>query len=284
MSKKGAFSQQRRIADAITYAIFAVFLLFFGLPLLWVLSLSIRTPAEVHEISLRLIPDHPTFENYLEVLYSAQFSVFLWNSLKLSLAGSLGALALAAPAAYAFSRLSFRGHTALLIGILGLQMVSPLVIMIPLYRYFARLNMLDSHLSGALVYMAILVPLATWMLKGFFDGIPPALDEAAMVDGCTRFGALRRVALPLALPGLASVFVITAILAWGEFVVPYILFTDPSLYPISVGLYSFQGNYATTSTQILAAGAVLAMLPAIVVFVAMQRFIVRALTAGALKG
>jgi multiple sugar transport system permease protein len=279
-----SLSKQKRIGDVITYLIFIVFLLFFGLPLLWVLSLSIRTPAEVNEISLRLIPDSPTIENYFEVLYSAQFSVFLWNSLKLSLAGSLGALALAAPAAYAFSRLNFRGNSILLVGVLGLQMISPLVIMIPLYRYFARLNLLDSHLSGAMVYIAILVPIATWMLKGFFDGIPRALDEAAMVDGCTRFGAFMRVTLPLILPGLTSVFVITAILSWGEFVVPFILFSEPSLHPISVGIYNFQGNYAVTSTQILAAGAVLAMLPAIAVFVAMQRFIVRALTAGALKG
>lgn len=277
-------SKQRRIEDVVTYLVFIVFLLFFGLPLLWVLSLSIRTPAEVNEISLWLIPNHPTMENYFEVLNSAQFSVFLWNSLKLSLAGGLGAMALAAPAAYAFSRLTFRGNSVLLLGLLALQMVSPLVIMIPLYRYFARLGMLDSHISGSMVYIALLVPIATWMLKGFFDGIPPALDEAAMVDGCTRFGAFRRVTLPLILPGLTSVFVITAILAWGEFVVPFILFSRPDLLPISVGIFNFQGNYATTSTQILAAGGVLAMLPAIAVFVVMQRFIVRALTAGAIKG
>jgi multiple sugar transport system permease protein len=277
-------SGQERIVDVLTYLVIAVALLFFGLPLLWVLSLSIRTAAEVNEISLRLIPENPTFENYFEVLYAAQFSVFLWNSLKLSLAGSLGALVVSAPAAYAFSRLRFRGSAILLVGVLGLQMISPLVIMIPLYRYFASLNMLDSHLSGAMVYIAILAPIATWMLKGFFDGIPPDLDEAAMVDGCTRFGAFRRITLPLSLPGLTSVFVITAILAWGEFIVPFILFSDPLLLPISVGILNFQTAYATTSTQILAAGGVLAMLPAIAVFVVMQRFIVRALTAGAIKG
>ena len=93
-----------------------------------------------------------------------------------------------------------------------------------------------------MVYIAILVPLATWMLKGFFDGIPPALDEAAMVDGCTRFGAFRRVVLPLILPGLTSVFVLTAILAWGEFIVPYILLSKPSLLPISDRHPEFPGQ------------------------------------------
>lgn len=275
---------QRRVGDVLTYLVFAAALVFFGGPLLWVLSLSIRTRQEIYITSLRLIPENPTIENYFEVLYSAQFSIFLINSLKLTVAGSVGAILVAAPAAYAFSRLSFRGNSTLLIGVLALQMISELVIVIPLYRYFARLNILDSHLSTAMVYIAILVPLATWMLKGFFDGIPPALDEAAMVDGCTRFGAFRRVTLPLILPGLTSVFVLTAILAWGLFIVPYILLSEPSLLPISVGILNFQGNYASTSPNVLAAGGVLAMLPAIATFIILQRFIVRALTSGALKG
>ena len=156
--------------------------------------------------------------------------------------------------------------------------------MIPLYRFFARLNLLDSHLSGVVVYMAILVPIATWMLKGFFDAIPTVLDEAAMVDGASRFQVFRLIIVPLIAPGLTSVFVISTILAWGEFTIPYILFAEPDLLPISVGILNFKGNYAATSTQILAAGAVLAILPAILVFIFMQRFIVRALTAGAVKG
>jgi multiple sugar transport system permease protein len=275
---------QRRIGDALTYLVFAAAVVFFGGPLLWVLSLSIRTRQEVYLTSLRLIPETPTFENYVEVFYSAQFSVFLTNSLKLAVAGSVGAILVAAPAAYAFSRLSFRGNSALLLGVLALQMISPLVIVIPLYRYFARLNVLDSHLSTAMVYIAILVPLATWMLKGFFDGIPPALDEAAMVDGCTRFGAFRKVTLPLILPGLTSVFVLTAILAWAEFIVPYVLLSEPSLLPISVGILNFNGNYASTSPNVVAAGGILAMLPAIATFIILQRFIVRALTSGAIKG
>ena len=275
---------QRRVGDVMTYLVFFFALLFFGGPLLWLLSLSIRTQQEIFITSLRLIPENPPFENYPEVLYTAQFSVFLLNSLKLALAGSIGALVVSAPAAYAFSRLTFRGNKLFLIGVLGLQMISPLVVVIPLYRYFDRLNLVDSHFSTAMVYIAILVPLATWMLKGFFDGVPPALDEAAMVDGCTRFGAFRRVTLPLILPGLTSTFVLTAILAWGEFVVPYVLLSEPSLLPISIGILNFQGNYASNSTNVLAAGGVLAMLPAIATFVILQRFIVRALTSGAIKG
>ena len=275
---------RRRTGDILTYAVFACCLLFFGLPLLWLISLSVRTPAEVYTASLNMVPQEPTLFNYGSVLGSGRFQGYLVNSLRLTLAGSVGAMIAAAPAAYAASRIDFRGRRLFLVAVLSLQMISPLVIMIPLYRYYAQLDLLDSHISASFVYMAVLVPLATWMLKGFFDGIPTELDEAALVDGCNRLQAFRRVILPVSVPGFAAVFVLTAILAWGEFIIPFILLSEPAMQPISVGILAFQGSYAQTATQILAAAAVLAMLPAIAVFIALQRFIIAALTAGAVKG
>lgn len=276
--------RRRRRGDVMTYAVFFFCLIFFGLPLLWLISLSIRTAEEVYTAALKFIPENPTIFNYTSVLSSGRFQQYLLNSLKLTMAGSIGAMLFAAPAAYAASRMKFRGRPLFLIGILSLQMISPLVIMIPLYRYFADLGLLDSHISTALVYMAILVPLATWMLKGYFDGIPRELDEAAFVDGCSRFQAFLRILLPVSVPGFAAAFVLTAILAWGEFVVPYILLSEPAMQPVSVGILAFQGSFAQTATQILAAGSILAMVPAVAVFVALQRFIVQALTSGAVKG
>lgn len=276
--------RRRRRGDVMTYAVFFFCLIFFGLPLLWLISLSIRTAEEVYTAALKFIPENPTIFNYTSVLSSGRFQQYLLNSLKLTMAGSIGAMLFAAPAAYAASRMKFRGRPLFLIGVLSLQMISPLVIMIPLYRYFADLGLLDSHISTALVYMAILVPLATWMLKGYFDGIPRELDEAAFVDGCSRFQAFLRILLPVSVPGFAAAFVLTAILAWGEFVVPYILLSEPAMQPVSVGILAFQGSFAQTATQILAAGSILAMVPAVAVFVALQRFIVQALTSGAVKG
>jgi len=163
-------------------------------------------------------------------------------------------------------------------------MISPLVLAFPLYRYFASLGMLDSLPATGLVYIAVLMPLVTWMLKGFFDGIPKELDEAAMIDGASRWSAFVKVVLPVARSGLTAVFVIAALLAWAEFVIPFILLSGPSNMPISVGILNFQGTYAANNTGILAAGGILAILPVIVVFVALQRFIVGAFVAGALKG
>jgi multiple sugar transport system permease protein len=277
-------ARQARIDDVWTYLGLLVVLLFFGIPLLWMLSLSFRNTTEILVTTINPIPKHPTLDNYNQVLKSAQFPRFLLNSAILSAIGSCGSLAVAAPAAYAFSRMRFRGRRALLIAVLSLQMISPLVLAFPLYRYFASLGLLDSLPATGLVYIAILMPLATWMLKGFFDGIPQDLDDAAMIDGASRWRTFRSVVLPIAMPALTAVFVLTALLSWAEFVVPYILLTSPSHLPISVGILNLQGTYATNATGILAAGSVIAILPAILLFVALQRFIVGAFVAGALKG
>jgi multiple sugar transport system permease protein len=275
---------QARIDDVLTYVGLGLVLLFFGLPLLWVLSLAFRNAQEILVSRINPIPAHPTLDNFNEVLSSAQFPRFLLNSAILSCIGACGALAVAAPAAYAFSRMRFHGRKALLFGVLALQMISPLVLAFPLYRYFASLGLLDSLPATGLVYIAVLMPLATWMLKGFFDSIPRELDEAAMIDGASRWRAFVAVVLPVARSGLTAVFVITALLAWAEFVIPFILLSGPSHLPISVGILNFQGTYATNSTGILAAGSVIAVLPAILLFVLLQRFIVGAFVAGALKG
>jgi multiple sugar transport system permease protein len=282
--RRRSIARQARIDDYWTYLGLGLVLLFFGLPLLWLISLSFRNAQEILVSTINPVPKHPTLDNYSAVLKSAQFPRFLLNSAILSAIGACGAILVAAPAAYAFSRMRFHGRKLLLIGVLALQMISPLVLAFPLYRYFTSLGLLNSLPATGLVYVAVLMGLATWMLKGFFDAIPKDLDDAAMIDGATRRRAFTKVVLPIAMPGLTAVFVITALLAWAEFVIPFILLTGPSRLPISVGILNFQGTYATNATGILAAGSVLAVLPAILLFVALQRFIVGAFISGALKG
>jgi multiple sugar transport system permease protein len=277
-------TRRNRIADAATYLAYVLIFLFFAGPLLWLVSLSIRTPAEVYISELRLIPLHPTIANYTSVLANPSFPTYLWNGLKLAVVGAFGAMIFATPAAYALSRFRFRARRLWMIGLLAFQMISPLVIMVPLYRYMDQIGLTESHFGASMIYIAIAAPLFTWMLKGFLDGIPQSLEDAAMVDGCTRFGAFMRVVLPLSLPGLTSAFVLNAILGWSQFIIPFILLSKPSLLPISVGIFNFQGTYSTTSTQFLAAASVLSIVPAIVVFLVLQRFIIGALMAGAVKG
>lgn len=261
----------------------ALILLFFALPLLWLLSLSVRTPAEILVAEVRIVPHSPTLQNFVEVLRNQQFLGYLWNGAKLSIIGAAVACAAAAPASYAFSRFQFRGKTQLLFAVLGFQMISPLVIMVPLYRYMQALGLTESHLGAALVYAAVAAPIATWTLKGSFDAIPRELEEAAMMDGCSRAQAFLRIVLPIGLPGLASTFILAAMLGWSQFIVPFILLSQPGMLPISVGIFNFLGAYTGSATQLVAAASILSLLPAVVVFLVLQKFVVGALTAGALK-
>jgi len=277
-------SRRAFIGDIATYFAYLVICLFFAGPLLWLLSLSIRTSAEIYVSEIRLWPHVPTIENYVSALSNRLFSIYLWNGLKLAVAGAFGAMLFATPAAYALSRFRFRHRNLMMIGLLAFQMISPLVIMVPLYRYMDRLRLTDSHAGAIMIYIAVAAPLFTWMLKGFLDGIPQSLEDAAMIDGCTRFSAFMRVIVPLTLPGLTSAFVLNAILGWSQFIIPFILISKPSLLPIAVGIFNFQGTYNQTSTQILAAASVISIVPAVFDFLVLQRFIIGALMAGAVKG
>jgi multiple sugar transport system permease protein len=277
-------SRRAIVADVGTYFAYFLIAMFFAGPLLWLVSLSIRTSAEIYVSDIRLWPNDPTLENYVAALRNPLFPVYLWNGLKLAVGGALGAMLFATPAAYALSRFRFRHRQLLMIGLLAFQMISPLVIMVPLYRYMDQVGLTNSHVGATMIYIAIAAPLFTWMLKGFLDGIPQSLEDAAMIDGCTRFGAFTRVILPLSLPGLTSAFVLNAILGWSQFIIPFILLSKPALLPIAVGIFNFQGTYNQTSTQILAAASVISIVPAVFVFLVLQRFIIGALMAGAVKG
>lgn len=277
-------STRTRLGDIGTYAAYVVICLFFAGPLLWLISLSIRTSAEIYVSDIQLWPSNPTMENYFAAMQNPLFPVYLWNGLLLSVSGAFGAMLFATPAAYALSRFDFPHRRVVMVSILAFQMISPLVIMVPLYRYMDSIGLTDNHFGAIMLYIAVAAPLFTWMLKGFIDGIPRSLEDAAMIDGCTRFGAFIRVIIPLSLPGLTSAFVLNAILGWSQFIIPFILLSRPSLQPIAVGIFNFQGTYNQTSTQILAAASVLSIVPAVITFLVLQRFIIGALTAGAVKG
>ncbi|MBZ9936247.1 carbohydrate ABC transporter permease [Mesorhizobium sp. BR1-1-16] len=275
---------RERLWDTATYLIAIVIAAFFLVPLLWLLSLSLRTRQEVYLGAARFIPKHPTIANFQQILSDPAFITYLWNGLKLSALGGIGCLLVAAPAAYAFSRFHFSSRSSLMMSILAFQMVSPLVILVPLYRYMSTLGLLDGHFGVTMVYIAVSLPMAVWLLKSSIDGIPKSLEEAAEIDGCSRFGIFWRITLPLVAPGLASAFILIMILNWSQFLVPFLLLSTDSKLPISVAIFTFAGTSNASSTQVLAAACLVAVVPAIVAFLLLQRMIVGALTAGAVKG
>jgi multiple sugar transport system permease protein len=278
----------RRSAGSIAiYAGYIVVGLVFLFPLLWVVSLSLRPMAELFAYPPRLVPLHPTLAAYRQVLTGSPLTLYLLNSIKLVVATVICSLIIAVPSAYALSRLRFRIATLkslVMLGMLSVQLVSPLVTALPLYRWFSLLNLINSHAAVVAVYVALSAPFATWMLTGFLDTVPVALDEAARIDGCSRLQSVIRVLLPVMLPGLASTAILLAISTWGQFIIPFVLLTRGNLYPVSVGILDFQSSTDVVSTHLLAAAAVLSALPAMAAFLALQRFIIGALTAGAVKG
>jgi multiple sugar transport system permease protein len=273
-----------RFGDLLSYLFMIVMFVFFAGPLSYLLSLAMRDRREIYRGVARYIPNNPTFDNFVTVLTNSYFPIYLWNGLKLAALSGFGVLIVALPAAYAFSRFHFRGKGLSMMGLLLFQMISPLVIMVPLYRYMNRLGLLDTHFSVVMVYVALGVPLATWLLKSTVDGIPRSLDEAAMIDGCNRFSVFWRIVLPLSAPGIASVFIITVIAGWSQFLVPFLLLTQNNLMPIGVGIFNFRGMQTDSSVQLLAAACLISVVPAIVAFLSLQRLILSAMTSGAVKG
>ncbi|MBZ9792384.1 carbohydrate ABC transporter permease [Rhizobium sp. 3T7] len=277
-------SREDRLGDLFSYIFLAATFLFFAWPLLWLLSLALRTRKEVFLGVSRFIPKAPTLDNFATILSSDKFAGYLWNALILSTSSAIGCLVVALPAAYAFSRFPFRGKGPWMMVLLAFQMISPLVIMVPLYRYMAAIGLTDSHFGAAMVYIALAVPMVTWILKGFVDGIPRSLDEAAFIDGCSHFAVFWRIILPLSTPGIASAFIITVIAGWSQFLVPFLLISKESLTPIGVGIFQYAGTQNDSSIQLLAAACLVSVVPAIVAFLSLQRLILGAMTAGAVKG
>lgn len=280
MSNEG----KKLISKIGLYFTYFIILLFFLFPLFWVISLSLKTSQELFAIPPGLIPKQWAFENYLHVIENTGVLYYLKNSAIIVFCTVICALLVAVPAAYAISRFKFKYKNPLLVVILMTQMISAVVISIPLYRLFAQLDLLNNYVILIVVYVAVVLPFSTWFLKGYFDKIPASLDEAAVMDGCNRWQVLTKILIPTSMPGIVSVTILIAVQSWSQFVIPFILLDDERMYPVSVGVMNLQSTQESITTHYLAAGSVLSVLPVIILFILLQKFIVGALTSGAVKG
>jgi multiple sugar transport system permease protein len=224
----------------------------------------------------------PTLENYEAVLEGGDFTRYMLNSLIVSTFTMLIALALGSFAAYGFARFKFRGNFWLRMSMLVPQMLPPITIIVPLYVLFMRLDMLDTRQGLIVSYLTFTLPLATWMMTGFFEDVPVELEESAMVDGATRLGALLRVNLPIVAPGLAATAVLSFIYAWNEFLYAVIL-TGRESRTLPVTITSYMTNKAILWGRIAAAGSIV-LIPVLVFAILTQRYLVRGLAGGAVKG
>ena len=255
----------------------------FLVPQLWLLSLSLKDRGAVFAYPPQWIPDNPSLFNYIFALTNTQVPWYLWNSAKVAVLATLLTLAIGVPAGYVLSRERFAGRGPLMALLLVVQMISPVVLLLPLYSLVERLGLIDTHLGLVLAYSAIQVPFTAWVLKNFFDAVPPALFEAARLDGASRLYTLRAIALPLIAPGLAATIIFNLAAYWSEFALALVLLDSQSRFTIPLGVFSLQSAYET-EWQLVAAASFIGLVPMVAAFVFLQRYFIAGLTAGAVKG
>jgi len=272
-----------RALDLSVYALYALAIAFFVFPVLWVVSASLRRAGELFSYPFRLLPPEVSLSAYRRVV-RAGVGTWLFNSTIVTVVGVTSIVAVSVPAAYAFSRFEFRGRRGLLGIVLLFQMISPVIIIVPLYTVMSTLGLLRTRAGLVLLYVGIQTPFSIWLLKGYFDTIPTELDYAARIDGCNRLQILRHVLLRPVAPGIAVVAIFNTVLTWSEFVLAFtVLGSESSLHTISIGVYKFQGQYGN-DWRAIAAASVIGMIPLVLVFLALQRYFVRGLVEGSLKG
>lgn len=222
------------------------------------------------------------FSSYLELFLVFDFGRYMLISSVVSVVTVCLTLAASIPGAYAISRLRFPGRVAFSRSILMIYMVPAIVLVIPLYALFSQLGLRDSLLGLLIVYPATTIPVALYMLQGYFRGLPAELEEAGMMDGCSRLGVIWRITLPLSLPALASVALYVFMIAWNEFLFAFMFLDSPEIFTLSRAVVSL--NSSEVPRQHLMAGAVIVTLPVLVIFLWFERFLVSGLTAGSVKG
>jgi multiple sugar transport system permease protein len=271
----------KRFTQVVIYLLVFLAVFLSLAPILYLAITSFKEP----ELTFAIPPVwvfKPTLQNYQEVLSSTSFNKYFANSVIIAVSTITIALVLGTLAAYGFSRFKFRGNFWLRMSSLIPQMLPPIAIVVPLYVLFSRLDLIDSQQALIISYLSFTIPLSIWMMVGFFNDVPIELEEAAMIDGCSRFGALVRVSLPLALPGIAATAILAFLYCWNEFLYAVIL-TGRDARTLPVIITSFMTNKSVLWGRIAASGT-LVLIPVLIFALVAQRYLVRGLARGAVKG
>ncbi|MFE0758242.1 carbohydrate ABC transporter permease [Inquilinus sp. NPDC058860] len=270
-----------RIVYLVLLGIFTV------LPMAWMLLTSVKTQFAALQYPPEWIPSEPTLEQYTRLLSPAnevgqEFLHYLLNSIMVSTATTILGVAIAVPAAYAFSRFRFPGRKLLFYAVLVRNMFPAVVFLMPLFIMMKWMGLVNTAWSLILTYLTFGLPLSIWLLKGFYDNIPPQLEQAARIDGATRFQAFLFVVMPLSTPGIIATAIYSFVLAWNEYVYALTFINDKSKLTLPVGLERFFTEYATNWPGLMAASFIMSV-PVVVLFLVLQKYFVRALTEGAVK-
>ena len=274
---KKIFLQTGKIIVLILYLAFVIF------PIYWMIITSFKYKTEINNAQkLTYFPEQVNMENYGQLFAMYDYGNMLKNSLIISFSSGFCVTMLSIFGGYGLARYKFKTKTLLLLFFLVTQMIPGILVIIPLYIIFSKMNIVNTRLSLFIFYLISNLPFCVITMRSFFERIPYTLEEAATVDGCTKLQTLRKIVLPVMFPGIVAVFVFAFIGAWNELIAGTIFINTPNFWTIPIGLKSLIGKY-DVKWGVLTAGGVLALLPTAIMFAVMQRFVVEGLTAGAVK-
>ena len=259
--------------------IFSLLMLF---PVYWVLNTAFKPADEVLALTPTFVPTHPTFDNFLSAFKAPLFLQDMLNGLVITLLAVAGALVVGFLAALAIARFNFYGRKGIILVILAVQLVPLIALLIPLFLMLQSVSLTNSLIGVSITYLVLILPYTVWTLRGFISGIPRELDEAALIDGCTRGQVFWRIILPLTGPGLVATSVYGFIQAWNEFIIINTL-NSPEKQNLMAWLLQNQTTRGTAWGPLMA-GAIITSIPVVIFFLIIQRNIATGLTAGAVKG
>lgn len=271
--------QQRKMWDRVQIALILIAAAVMIVPIIWIFLAAFKTHVDVYQLKLIFTPTLQNFGTVFEAPYNLGHKLF--NSTIVAAITVLIAIPIATCSAYSFSRFRLTGETAILVTILATQFVPAVVIILPFFIMFRDIGLLDTRIGLILVNLAIVMPFAIWMIKGFIDGIPTETEEAALVDGSTRLQVIRNIVLPMAAPGVITSGIFCFIIAWNEFLFALIL-TNREAVTLPVGLALFRAEEGDLWNLLSAAGIII-MLPMFVLALAIRRYFVQGMTMGAVR-
>ncbi|MBD8078611.1 carbohydrate ABC transporter permease [Cellulosimicrobium arenosum] len=274
----------RTLVRPAQYAALALYIVFLGFPLLWLISASVKSSAELNSLTVSLIPQAWHWENYAQSLARQGLVHSAWNSLVVALASTALVILIALPAAYVLARLKGKIRAAGVGWILVSQVFPVILVILPLFLILRTIGLTDSLVGLTLVHTTYTLPFALWMLQGYVAAIPLDLEEAGSMDGATRFTVLRRIVVPLLAPGVVATAMFSFVSSWNEFFFALVLLQSPENYTLPITLTMFIGGEGKVALGPLAAGSVLAAIPSIVFFSIMQKKLTGGLLSGAVKG
>jgi len=252
-------------------------------PVVWMVISSFKTVAEAFEIPVRWFPKLITLKAYSTMWDYKPFDKYFQNSMIVSLGATILGATLGTLAGYGISRFKFWGRDKIIFLFLTSRMLPAILLVIPYFQIMVRLNLYNTHLGLIIAYSSFVLPLTTWLALGFYESVPKELDEAAMIDGCSRLQSFLLVVSPIIAPGLVTIVIFAWIKAWNEYMFALCLVSTETMYTIPVGVASLFGEYRVQWPEVMAASTI-ATIPVIVLFVFIQKYLIEGLGKGAVKG